>query len=799
MSDIHWQKIWDIFYEALDLGPEQRTAFLEKRCANDSELQREVEDLLSAHDASENILNTPPWLSDHDIDIGPQLGDEIDSYRLLNKLGEGGTGIVFEAQQFHPIERHVALKLIKAGMDSRDVLRRFGSERQSLALMNHPGIAQVFDAGVSQQGHPYFVMELVKGLPISRFCDEHFFTIEQRIELFRSVCRAVQHAHQKGVIHRDLKPSNVLVEMTDGQPQTKVIDFGIARALHRPTDDQPGFTKIGQLIGTPEYMSPEQARVNNLDVDTRTDIYSLGVMLYELLIGALPFEADAFRSGDYLEFQRILRDEEPLPPSVRLKKLGLRAEELASKRGLDAKRLIKKLSGDLDWVVMKALEKNRTRRYDTVGEFNLDLSRYLEQRTVNAHPPRARYRLKKFIARHKVAFIAASASAITLVVAIVGITMGLIVANRERQRAETVSQFLQDMLLASQPENARGRDTTYLQGVLKTASQRVDTELKNQPEAAASLHFTIALTYKSLGLHDEASRHFESALRLRQEHLGKDHELTAETMSELATLRWQQDDYKKAEALAREALAIQDRIYKPENNNRLFTLNTLGLIMKSTGRFSEAEKLYREVADIRRRTLGIQNLSTLTSVSNLARLLEDQGRVDEAAKLMREVVDVGVKAQGEDDPFTLVSIDILGVLMRKEGRLNEAEQLHRRALAGCVRVLGEKHVDTLGVRRNLAVLLMEQGKLVEAESELRNALATIVREYGEQTFYTLSISHALGDCLLKQDKKREAEEMYTRALTIGNVILPKDHPLLKTIKSKQDQVLASSRSYSPNP
>jgi eukaryotic-like serine/threonine-protein kinase len=799
VSDIRWQQVWDVFYEALDLTPEQRVAFLAKRCANDSELLREAEDLLSAHEASENILKTTPWISDQHLEPGPGVGDEIDSYRLLNKLGEGGSGIVFEAQQFHPIERHVALKLIKAGMDSRDVLRRFASERQSLALMNHPGIAQVFDAGVSEQGHPYFVMELVKGQPITRFCDEHSYSIDQRIELFRSVCLAVQHAHQKGVIHRDLKPSNVLVTMIDGQPQTKVIDFGIARALHRQTEDQPGFTKIGQLIGTPEYMSPEQARVNNLDVDTRTDIYSLGVMLYEILIGTLPFETDAFRSGDYLEFQRILRDEEPLPPSVRLRKLGVRAEESASKRGMDEKRLVKKLSGDLDWVVMKALEKDRTRRYDSVGELSADLSRFLEQRTVNAHPPRASYRLKKFIARHKIAFIAATVATLATLAAIVGITMGLIVANRERQRAETVSQFLQDMLLASQPENARGRDTTYLQGVLKTASQRVDKELKDQPEAASSLHYTIALTYKSLGLYEEASKHLESALRLRQEHLGKDHELTAETMSELATLRWQQDDYKNAEALARQALAIQDRIYKPENNKRLFTLNTLGLIMKSTGRFSDAEKLYREVAEIRRRTLGIQDLSTLTSVSNLARLLEDQGKLDEAAKLMREVVDVGVKAQGEDDPFTLVSIDILGVLMRKEGRLDEAEQLHRRALAGCIRVLGEKHVDTLGVRRNLAVLLIEQGKLPEAESQLRNALTTIVREYGEQTFYTLSISHALGDCLYKQGKNHEASEMYNRALTIGRQILPKDHPLLKTLESKQERVSDVSRLYSPNP
>ncbi len=271
MSDARWQRVWEVFHEALDLSPDNRNAFLDQRCAEDAELRKEVAELLSAHEAGENPLKTSPWWPDRNLEIGPQVGDIINDYQLLSELGEGGTGIVFEAQQMQPIKRRVALKLIKAGMDSRDVLQRFESERQSLALMNHPGIAQVFDAGVSQQGRPYFVMELVKGMPITRFCDEQRLPIEQRIQLFRAVCLAVQHAHQKGVIHRDLKPSNVLVGLTDGQSQPKIIDFGIARALRRSTEEQPGFTKIGQLIGTPEYMSPEQARVSNLDVDTRTD------------------------------------------------------------------------------------------------------------------------------------------------------------------------------------------------------------------------------------------------------------------------------------------------------------------------------------------------------------------------------------------------------------------------------------------------------------------------------------------------------------------------------------------------
>jgi serine/threonine protein kinase/tetratricopeptide (TPR) repeat protein len=796
MSDIRWQRIWDIFFDALEVPVDQRDAFLDQRCGSDKKLRDEVSELLAAHEDSTNPIEGAGWaLSENIFNVGPQVGDDIDGYQLIRLLGEGGMGLVYEAQQTEPIERFVALKLVKAGMDTRDVIRRFGTERQSLAVMNHPGIAQVFDAGVSQQGRPYFVMELVNGQPINRFCDQKRLTIEQRIDLFREVCRAIQHAHQKGVIHRDLKPSNVLVAMEDGEAHPKIIDFGIARALHRSQDEAEGLTHLNQVIGTPEYMSPEQARVNSVDIDTRTDIYSLGVMLYELLVGVTPYETEAFRRGDYYEIQRILREEEPPPPSARLQKLGENIMEVSARRKLDTKELQKKLSGDLDWIVLKALEKDRTKRYDTVAEFNADLERFIQKRPVSAHPPLARYRLKKFIARHKFAVVAASATIIAFLVAIVGITVGLVFANRERHRAETVSKFLEDMLLASQPENARGQDTTYLQGVLAQASRRVDKELKDQPEAAASLHFTIALTYRSLGLYDEASKHMESSLNLRRKHLGENHELTVKTMSELSTMRWEEGDYKTAENLARRALDVQNRIYKPDEENRLYTLNTLGLVLKSTGRIEEAEKIYREVAETRRGKFGVEHLSTLTSISNLARLLEEEGRIDEAAKLMTEVVDVGRRLQGSDDPHTLVSIDILGVMKRKQGKLQEAEALHKEALAGCKRVLGDQHVDTLGVRRNLAMLLMEQGKLIEAESELRGSLDEIVKEYGEQTFYTLSISHALADCLLKQNKVKEAEALYERARKIGEAILPPEHALLALIRSKQGGVLVKLNEY----
>ena len=788
--DTRWEQIWDIFFKALELKGELRQALLVENCGEDAELRREVEELLIANEQGTNPLDVPIISNEP----GPALGDEINGYRLLRVLGEGGMGVVFEAQQVQPIERRVALKLIKPGMDTRNVLLRFAMERQTLALMNHPGIAQVFDAGISPQGRPYFVMELVSGMPVTRWCDDQKLTLFQRIEVFRAICSAVQHAHQKGIIHRDLKPSNILIAASDDQPQPKIIDFGIARALHRTTGPA-GITRIGDFVGTPEYMSPEQAGINNLDLDTRTDIYSLGVVLYVLLTGTLPFNAETLGTSDYAELQRILREQEPSPPSTQLKKLGDNVEEIAARRGLDPKQLIKALSGDLDWIVLKAMDKDRTRRYDTVSEFSADLGNFVNQRTVTAHPPGKAYRMRKFVARHKVSVTAAAAIAVALIAAVIGITMGLVVAERERHRAETVSHFLQDMLVASKPENAQGRDTSYIKEVLANASQRVDKELKDQPEAAASLHYTIAGTYRSLGLYDEAAEHFVTALQLQRKYLGSDHELTLETLSMFATLRWEQGKYKEAEALARETLAGQDRIYPKNDDRRLSTLNTLGLVLKTTGRYAEAENLYREVMDIRRQTLGIGNVSTIISQSNLARLLEERGKLDEAVKLMREVVEVGLSVQGEDDPETLVSLDILGVMLRKQGKLAEAETYHRRALAGSRKVLGDDHEDTLGVRLNLARLLMAQEKLAEAESELRQTLDIVSHKYGENTFYTFATARSLGDCLLKENQPKEAETVYKRALAAGSAILPPEHDLLAAVTSKQAAALIALGDY----
>jgi eukaryotic-like serine/threonine-protein kinase len=427
-----------IFLEALEEhAPERWPAFLEQACAGDVFLRAEVEKLLRAH-AELGTFHEAPRSAllatvDHPISEGP--GTVIGPYKLLQQLGEGGFGVVFLAEQQQPLRRRVALKVIKPGMDTRQVIARFEAERQALALMDHPNIAKVLDAGATDSGRPYFVMELVKGVSITDFCDKNRLAPAARLKLFLDVCQAIQHAHHKGVIHRDIKSSNVLVALHHGVPVVKVIDFGIAKATGQKLTERTLFTAHGQMIGTPEYMSPEQAEPSGLDIDTRSDVYALGVLLYELLTGTTPLEGKRLSEAGYAELQRLIREEEAPRPSTRLSALGGSATALAGNRGLDVKRLAQLLAGELDWVVMKALEKDRSRRYGTPAGFAEDVERYLRREAVLARPPSAAYRLKKFAQRNRAAALTRAAVAAALLLGAAVATWQAVVATRAKQEA----------------------------------------------------------------------------------------------------------------------------------------------------------------------------------------------------------------------------------------------------------------------------------------------------------------------------------------------------------------------------
>jgi len=528
-----------IFAEALRLPPEERAAYLAQATSGNAELRQRVESLLGSYGAGDFLEQAAAIQLRQTLHVTVPLtekaGDTIGRYKLLQQIGEGGCGVVYMAEQAEPVRRRVALKIIKLGMDTKSVIARFEAERQAVAMMDHPNIAKVFDAGATETGRPYFVMELVRGMKITDYCDEAKLSTGARLDLFIQVCQAIQHAHQKGIIHRDIKPSNILVSANDGVLVPKVIDFGIAKATSgQQLTDKTLFTAFEQFIGTPAYMSPEQAVITNVDIDTRSDIYALGVLLYELLTGRTPFDAKELLAIGLDEMRRTIREQEPQRPSTRLSTLAQNElSTTAQRRGLDAPKLVSELRGDLDWIVMKALEKDRARRYETANGLATDIQRHLNNEPVVACPPSNLYRFQKLVRRNKVAFAAGAAVFASLLVAL-GVSTWLLVreraAKREQDRlraeaqakeriaqaeaakSEQVARFLRETLKSLGPSAAWGADRTVLQEMLRQTGERLGRGLTNQPDIAVSLRLSLAETYDELGLYEALEEIAEETL-----------------------------------------------------------------------------------------------------------------------------------------------------------------------------------------------------------------------------------------------------------------------------------------------
>jgi len=658
-----------------------------------------------------------------------------EKYRLIEELGSGGMGIVYKAEQIKPVKRGVALKIIKLGMDTSQVVARFETERQALAVMDHPNIAKVFDGGATETGRPYFVMELVRGIPITEYCDKHKLTIRERLELFIQVCQAVQHAHQKGVIHRDLKPSNVLVLVQEDKPIPKIIDFGIAKAIEHRLTERTLFTEQGQLIGTPEYMSPEQAEMSGLDVDTRSDIYSLGIMLYELLVGVLPFEARDLRSRGIDRIQKLIRETDPPKASSRLSGLNDSRTSIAEHRKTDPMSLCRELKGDLDWIIMKAMEKDRTRRYESANGLTVDIQRYLNNEPILARPPSTGYRLRKFFRRHKMGVVAAVLVSIALLVGVAGLTIGLKEAVKAKDEAlqqaakvEAINEFLNSML--SSPDPSQDGRNVKVVDILDNAREKIGESFKGKPEIEASVRHTLGETYDAIGVYEKSVAELEKALDIEKRILGLDHSDTLNTMNSLAAVFIRLGKYAEAESILRETVSRRRQVLGAEHQQTLVSMHNLGVVYYYQGKFNEAESTGRETLEIRRRVLGEVHPDTIFSLENLAIALSGQDKGEEAIKVYSEAKEKAIRIFGSEHPNTLRIMHNLAIELNHVKRYEESETLFLETLEKQKKVFGPDHPDTIITMANLADLLNNVARFHEAEALSREALQKEKKIFG---------------------------------------------------------------------
>jgi len=729
---------------------------------------------------------------------GGTLPANIGPYHILSLLGAGGMGEVYKAERRGPLRQVVALKIIKMGFDTREVVARFNSERHVLARMDDPHVARVLDAGVTDTGRPYFAMEYVPGVPITKFADDNKLSIKDRLLLFTQVCEAISHAHAKAIIHRDIKPSNVLAYMHDEKPTAKVIDFGIAKALtgDRPADSTFD-TEMGRTVGTYDSMSPEQADASP-DIDTRTDVYSLGVLLYELLVGVKPFDHDKLVSAADHEVRRIIREDDPPKPSTRLTTMGDTAIKIASSRRARLDQLSHDLRRELEWIPMKAMRKERDRRYATPHQLAEDIQNYLEHKPLLAGPESRAYRLRKFLRRNSQAVIATCAAAVLL-----GAGLGLYVhgiraeqsktaaalveaqnqkqeADRQRDRAReqerevkaqadslsAVNQFLSDMIGSANPARLLGEKVTVLQAISAAIEELDRGQLAQQPLVEAAVRTTIGNTFSALGRYPDAQPQLLRALDIRRNMLPPNHPDIAITLNALATLRKAQGRPAEAEKLWRDALAIQRATLPPGHPYTLAIMNNLAVELQEEHKLDEAESLHREVLEIRRATLPAGNVAIAYSMNNLGTLLQARKKYEEAEQLDREALEMYRKARPPGHPDIARSLDNLATLLQEQHRLAEAEPLHREALAIRRAAFPANHPEIAGSLNNLAVLLQDEGKLSESEPLVRESLE-IYRTTLPRGHPSIALAQGqLGTLLLAEGKYADAKANYRPALEV---------------------------------
>lgn len=771
----------EIFADALELPAFARRAFVEERCAGDTERRERVLGLLEAHDRAEAFMGAPtlaePPPGPAPSPDAPEIGLRLGPYLLESLLGEGGFGRVYLARQERPVERVVAVKILKPEASGGAWAARLESERRVLARMDHPGIATIFDAGRTPDGRPFFAMEFVRGEAITYFCRRAGLSVRDRLELFERVCLAVHHAHQKGIIHRDLKPSNVLVTVVDGAPGPKVIDFGIAKAMEEENGNATLLTQAGHLLGTPAYMSPEQiAGVGG--IDTRSDVYALGVMLYELLTGVLPFDDELMRRGGLPSIARMIAEQTPARPSTRV----LTSPEFGDPDG--RRRASATLRGDLDWIVLRAMEKDPDRRYASAEAMARDIRRSLRDEPVEAGPPGAAYRLAKFARRHRGEVIAGGVAFVALVALFVStVVYGLRAESQRREiavqleRSRGFASFIADMLSGIDPAIARGADRTLIRRMLDDAVARADREPPASPEVEAEIRELLGTGLFKIAAFEDAAAQLESARDAATGSFGPDHPTTLRIRASLAQIH---AELSRLEDAGRELAAVLEarrRTLGPVHSDTLFTEYTLGLVLRLRGDYPAARAMFASVVESRSSTLGPDHPDTLAALNSLATVLNELDKGEASIAMLEKVVAGQRRSLGEDHPHTLATRNNLAQAYAESGRVEDSIAVQEAVLETKRRVLEPSHPSLITSLNNLASAYRTIGREAESRAMFEQALEVSRQAFGERDQRTLILTSNLAGNLVRGGHHEQGLDLLAPALPLSESTLGEDHPL----------------------
>jgi serine/threonine protein kinase len=821
MDPQRYQRAGDLFLQAVDLCPEKRSAFLNAACAGDPALREDVDALLASDRAASGALEHRRILAALPLAAPERVG----RYRILRELGRGGMGVVYLAEQDEDMCRLVALKLIPWGMDSEQIISRLEAERQALARMSHPNIAQVFDAGATAEGRPYFVMEYVDGLRLTDYCDAHRLSIDERLRLFEKVCDGVEHAHRREIIHRDLKPSNVLVAEQDGVAVPKIIDFGVAKATSHREGERNAFTEFGMMIGTLAYMSPEQLRLTEGDLDTRSDVYSLGVMLYELLVGLPPLDPNNPEWPTAEEFKQAVREIDPPRPSARAESLSDVRAAIAEARRTEPTRLCARLRGDLDCITMKAIDKDRTRRYNSPTDLALDIRRCLNSEPILAKPAKVAYLVTKYVRRHRLGVTIAMAGFAILAVfsAIVGLQARRTAieharADQEAQAAQEVAHLLEGLLIQGDPaaaESIHPEAKAFMRRLLDRAAASLPSDLEGRPAVQAQVMTAIARAYMSLGIYDAARPLLNRALSIRESTLGVGHPLAGEILSILGSLEASGGDLRLADTFYGQARQIAENANSPQPRLLADVLTRQADFFYRTGRYMEAEPLAARALEIREQSDpdGVELAETLAVIGALAQLHGDNSKMrtvferaraieerhrgpnhprvasmlinlgvaaaaadaeEEAGDYYRRALEIHRAVYGDAHPTVAADLDYLGVHYENLGKPKEAEALYHKSLEIRRGKVWAGHPLIGWSKQHLGSARFAQGDFKGAQAYFEEAAEIRRRAYGgRHVEYATSLT-SLAAVHLARGHAKHAEELARQAVTVMEDIFPCD-------------------------